>query len=92
VSSIALNVPADQRWVIRGITLFYPGAVTLSSFQASESISTATWWKDNQGILTGAVFVSATDLRIVLEEGTTHDIVGSGDPDVGLYGYALTLP
>jgi len=92
VSAVELVVPTTQRWVVRTITLFYPGSLGDSYFQAVDQATNATWWKDEEGALSGASFVYATDLRIVLREGSIQQLTGGGGPDVTLSGYAFTLP
>jgi hypothetical protein len=92
LSTISVTVPASERWVIREITLFYPDLIGPASFQAIDDGSDATFFYDTNGSGIGATFHSFEDLRIVLIEGRSFTLLGSAGPDVGLYGYALTLP
>ena len=72
--------------------MFYPGAVGTSGSQIVDDGSGATIWQDDQGVLSGAVYLAPTDLRWVLQEGRSFTVTGSGGPDIGIYGYALELP
>lgn len=86
-----LVVPEDRVWVIRTITLFYAGSVADQWVQLVLEEANATLYKHDTGIITGSVMVIENDLRIVVEPGQTLHVTGSGDADVGFFGYSFAL-
>lgn len=87
---VPVTIPADQRWSIVTITAFYPGGTVAPGVQIIDQGTGATIWWDSASISPAGEFRYWTQLRLVLTEGHTYDLVGSGIPDLSLNGYLLT--
>lgn len=72
------------------ITAFYPGGTVAPGVQIIDQGTSATIWWDSDAVSPAGQFRYWTQLRLVLTEGHTYELVGSGFPDLSLHGYLLT--
>lgn len=92
VSSDGFTVPTDRTWVIRTITVFWPGGSVTPGAQLVDVLSGATIWWDTDTISVAGLYHHLDDVRIVLPAASAINVLGFGDPDITLNGYSLTLP
>lgn len=92
VSSDGFTVPTDETWVIRTITVFWPGGSAAPLAQLIDVLSGATLWWDTDTVSLAGLFHHLDDVRIVLPAGSGVSVVGFESPDIALHGYRLSLP
>ena len=92
VSDETFTVPSNLRWIITCITVFYPGGDAAPGVQIVNTATLVTRFFDTTDISLVGVFRIFAQDRIVFLEGQTFQITGTGNPDVSINGYELTLP
>lgn len=92
VSNSPFPVPADQVWVVRTITAFYPGGTVGPGIQIIDTGTDATVWWDSDSISSTGAFRYWTDLRLTLDGPMNLVILGFGGPDITLSGYQFVRP
>lgn len=91
VGTVVVTVPGSEVWVIRTITAFYPAVIGSQQMQIIDDGSSATVVQDDNGSGIGATWHALNDLRIVWPPGRSFTVLGGGNVDIGLFGYAFTL-
>lgn len=86
------TVPANVRWVVTSIFVFYPGGAVAPAVQIVNHATAVTRFWDSAAISAVGVFRIFSGYRMVFLEGQQFDLLGAGVPDLSVCGYVLSLP
>jgi hypothetical protein len=88
-AGVSFTNPTDETWLIRMISVFYPGAGVASGCQLVNLDNSATIFFDTVGVIVAGHFEFFTYLHLVIPPGFNGNWSSLGAADVAAYGYAL---